>query len=171
MIKKNIFYRKKSNNNLYFFIIFLFLLIIIFVFIFYSKNKFQYFIIDDNNKNFYSIPKDKKGKKIANIDIKILDYNYNLNKKTDKNYTNIDFSIQLYSSSNYDNIIKKYIEYKNNLSFYTEDLFVVSLKHNLGIDYLLVYRNFMNRKKALDYCTKFLDLIENCLIVNINNLD
>ena len=113
----------------------------------------------------------QQGKKIDNKDIKILDYNYNLNKTIINNSKNIDFSIQLYSSSNYENVIKKYNDYKDNLSFYMEDVFVVSLNHNLGVDYLLIYKNFMNRKLAFDYCSKYLDFIENCLIVNINNLD
>ena len=169
MKKKNIFYNKKTHNNFYLFLIFLFLLVTIYYF--YLKNNNEYFFINKNVKNFYIIPKDKKGKIISNQDIKILDYTYNLNKNTDNNYTNIDFSIQLYASSNYDKILKVYNDYKSNLSLLHNDLFIVSLKHNLGIDYLLVYKNFINRKNALDYCTNYLNFIENCLIININNLD
>jgi len=168
MIKKNIFYRKKKQINLYFFLIFIFLCILVIIFL--SKNQLEYFIINENTNNFYIIPKDKKGKKVSNSDIKILDYDYNLNKKTEKNDTNIDFSIQLYASSKYDNIYKLYNEYKKNLSFYEEDLFIVSLKHNLGIEYLLIYKSFINYNAALDYCTKYLDFLDNCLVVNINNL-
>ena len=169
MKKKIIFYRKKININYYFFLVFILLLISTFIFLLQKQS--EYFIVNENTKNFYNIPKDKKGKKISNADIKILDYDYNLNKKIEKNDTKIDFSIQLHASSKYDNIYKIYNEYKNNLSFYKEDLFIVSLKHNLGIEYLLIYKNFINYKTASDYCKKYLDLLDNCLIVNIKNLD
>ena len=82
MIKKNIFYRKKKHINLYFFLIFILLFILVFIFL--SKNQSEYFIVNENSENFYNIPKDKKGKKVSNADIKILDYDYNLNKKTEK---------------------------------------------------------------------------------------
>ena len=62
-------------------------------------------------------------------------------------------------------------KFANNLSFIKEDLFVVVLKHNLGIDYLLVYKNFVSRNEANEYCTKYLNFIENCLIVNVQELD
>ena len=58
-------------------------------------------------------------------------------------------------------------------SLYINDLFIVLMKHNLGsgIDYLLVYKNFENRGEALNYCEKYLHFIENCLIVNVQNLE
>ena len=169
MIKKYIFHRKKIHINFYFFLFLFFLLIICFIFL--SKNPLEYFIVNENTEIFYIIPKDKKGKKISNADIKILDYDYNLNKNTKKNDTSIDFSIQLHASSKYEDINKIYYDYKNNLSFYAEDLFIVSLKHNLGIEYLLIYKNFINYEAASDYCKKYLDFLDNCLVVNINNLD
>ena len=52
-----------------------------------------------------------------------------------------------------------------------QNLFIVALKHDLGIDYLLVYKNFNNRKQAFDYCDKYLNNIEKCLIVNLQNLN
>ena len=169
MKKKNIFHPKKTYINYYFFLVFILLLISAFIFLLQKQS--EYFIVNENTKNFYNIPKDKKGKKVSNTNIKILDYDFNLNKKIEKNDTKIDFSIQLHASSKYDNIYKIYNEYKNNLSFYKEDLFIVSLKHNLGIEYLLIYKNFINYKTASDYCKKYLDLLDNCLIVNIKNLD
>ena len=137
------------------------------IFIYYSLNQYQYFIVNENNDFFYNVPQEITGKKIPNKNVKILDYNYNLSKETKKNYSDIEFSIQLNASSNFENILKTYKNYISN----KEDLFIVSLKHNLGIEYLLTYKNFINRKMAFDYCINYLDFIENCLIVNVNNLD
>lgn len=166
MIKKYIF--KKNKNNKYFYI-FLILLFILIIYIFYSKIKFEYFIVEKNNNKFYEIPKDKKGKIIPNSDIRILDYDNN-SVQTIDNINNLLFSIQIYASSNYNDIIKKIIYLENNYSFYKKDISVVALKHNFGIDYLIVYKNFMNKIDAINHCRKYLNFIENCLIVNIQNL-
>ena len=166
MIKKYIFKKNKNNKFLYIFLILLFILII---YIFFSKIKFEYFIVEKNNNKFYEIPKDKKGKIIPNSDIRILDYDNNSVQAID-NINNLLFSIQIYASSNYNDIIKKIIYLENNYSFYKKDISVVALKHNFGIDYLIVYKNFMNKIDAMNHCRKYLNFIENCLIVNIQNL-
>ena len=139
--------------------------------IFYSQNQYKFFVVEENKAEFYVIPADKKGKIIPNKNIKILDYDYNLKKKIEKNNINYNFSIQLFASSNYDSTLYKLNNFANNLYFLEEDLFIVVLKHNLGIDYLLVYKNFESRNEALDYCNKYLNFNKNCLIVNIRNLD
>ena len=166
MIKKYIF--KKNKNNKYFYI-FLILLFILIIYIFFSKIKFEYFIVEKNNNKFYEIPKDKKGKIIPNSDIRILDYDNNSVQAID-NINNLLFSIQIYASSNYNEIVKKVFYLEDNYSFYKKDLSVVALKHNFGIDYLIVYKNFMNKIDAMNHCRKYLNFIENCLIVNIQNL-
>ena len=141
------------------------------IFIFYSQKTHESFIIEKNINKFYIIPNDKGGKTIPNQELKILDYDYNINKKIEKSYINKQFSIQLYSSSNYNVILIKYDNLAKKLSFLEENLFIVALKHDLGIDYLLLYKNFNNRKQAFDYCDKYLNNIENCLIVNLQNLN
>ena len=85
----------------------------------------------------------------------------------------LNFSIQFFASSNYPEIMEKYNFYMKKKSLYINDLFIVLMKHNLGsgIDYLLVYKNFENRGEALNYCEKYLHFIENCLIVNVQNLE
>ena len=166
MIKKNIFRKNKSNKYFYFFLILLFILII---YIFFSKTQFEYFIVEKNNDKFYEIPKDKKGKIIPNSDIRILDYTNNSVEQID-NINSLLFSIQIYASSNYNDIIKKILYFEDLYSFHKKDIYVLALKHNLGIDYLIVYKNFMNKIDAMNHCRKYLNFIENCLIVNIQNL-
>ena len=169
MRKKIFFYKKKRYKKYYFFLLFIFILIIGFTF--YTQNTHNFFIINKNIKEFYIIPSDKGGKTIPNQDIKILDYDSNANKKIEKNYINKQFSIQLYSSSDYNSILEKYDHFAKKLLFLEDDLFIVAIKFDLGIDYLLVYKNFNNRKEAFDYCDKYLNIIRNCLIVNFQNLE
>jgi len=167
MVNKYIFKKNKSNKYIYLFLILLFILII---YIFFPKKINDYFIVEKNNNKFYEIPKDKKGKIIPNSEIRILDYNNNSVQVID-NINSLLFSIQLYASSNYNNILNKIFYFEQNYSFHKKDLFIVALKHNLGIDYLIVYKNFMNKMEAMDHCGKYLNFIENCLIVNIQNLE
>jgi len=171
MINRNIFIKNKHKKTYYLFIFISILLIIFIISSIYSSKYYEIFNVNENKKNFYIVPKDKQGKIITNSEIKILDYNYNLEKKIEKNYNKYDFSIQLYASSNYNNILEKRNNLAKNLSFNAIDLLIVALNHNLGIDYLLVYRNFKTRNGALNYCSKYLNFIENCLIINLQNLD
>ena len=46
---------------------------------------------DKNIKEFYIIPDNKGGKTIPNQDIKILDYDYNLDQKVEDNFLNKQF--------------------------------------------------------------------------------
>ena len=170
MTKRRIF--RKKDTNIFSFILFFAISFITayIIFIYFSKNKYDLFIIDENIIKYYFIPDNKGGKIIPNQDIKILDYNNNVKKEIIKN-DKIKFSIQLFASSKYKIIKSKYNNTLNKLSFIQEDLFVVALKHNLGIDYLLLYKNFNKRSDAFDYCAKYLNFIDNCLIVNVQNLN
>ena len=47
----------------------------------------------------------------------------------------------------------------------------MTLKSELGIDYFLLHKNFKNRNEALEYCSKYITQIDNCLIVNAQNLN
>ena len=171
MKKRNIFNKKKSNKKYYILLIVLFFFFMSLFSLYFLTYQHEFFVINENIKKFYIIPKDKKGKIIPNTNIRILDYNNNLNQASEVNNTNNLFSIQLYASSDYDSILSKLTYFENNLSFIKEDLSVVGLKHNLGIDYLLVYKSFINEIEAIDYCSKYLNFIKNCLIVNIRNLN
>ena len=171
MKKRKIFKRKKSKSFFYIIFLIIFIFIVFLINQFYWQNQYNFFVINENNNEFYNIPTNKKGKIISNKEIKILDYNYNLKQKPEKNYMNTEFSIQLFASSSYDTTLNEFNKFANNLSFIKEELFVVVLRHNLGIDYLLVYKNFESRNEAFEYCTKYLNFIENCLIINVQELD
>ena len=171
MKKRNIFNKKKPNKKYYILLIVLFFFSVSLFSLYFLTYQHEFFVINENIKKFYIIPKDKKGKTISNTNIRILDYNNNLNQASEVNNMNNLFSIQLYASSDYDSILSKLTYFENNLSFIKEDLSVVGLKHNLGIDYLLVYKSFINKIEAIDYCSKYLNFIKNCLIVNIRNLN
>ena len=171
MKKRKIFNKNKSNKKYYISLIVLFFFFMSLFSLYILTYQHEFFVINENIKKFYIIPKDKKGKTVPNTNIRILDYNNNLNQASEVNNMNNLFSIQLYASSDYDSILSKLTYFENNLSFIKEDLSVVGLKHNLGIDYLLVYKSFINKIEAIDYCSKYLNFIKNCLIVNIRNLN
>ena len=171
MIKRRIFIRNKSISFFYIIFLIVFIFIVFLINQFYWQNQYNFFVIDENKNEFYNIPTNKKGKIISNKEIKILDYNYNLKQEPEKNYMNTKFSIQLFASSSYDMTLNEFNKFANNLSFIKEELFVVVFRHNLGIDYLLVYKNFESRNEAFEFCTKYLNFIENCLIINVQELD
>ena len=81
------------------------------------------------------------------------------------------FSIQLYSSSKYDDVVLKRNDFLNNSIIEGEELFIAVLKHNLGIDYLLLYKNFESYNVANVFCLNYLKFIDYCLIVNVQKLD
>ena len=43
---------------------------------------------------------------------------------------------------------------------------------NTGIsyEYLLTYQNFDNRDVALTYCSKYLKILDKCLVINVQNI-
>ena len=139
MNKKNIFIRKKSKNKYYFFI-FILLIFIIYLYL-NQKNNSKIFEINKNIVSFYDIPEDKKGKSIPNIDIKILDYKTYNEIIINDDLNSYKFAIQLFSSNNYTETINKKSDFmkKNNIDF--NDVFLAILSHNLGLDYLLLYKN------------------------------
>jgi len=169
-MKKRIFFKSKKKNKyiILFFLLIFSLTIVIFL---YFKNKSEIFIIKENKNNFYFTPKDKEGKNIANTEKKILHFNDpNIQEGSIKNI-DFKFSIQLYASYDYNTIIDKLNDFSSNSSFNENDFSVVVLRHDIGFDYLLMYKNFDNRNKALEHCAKFLKFIDNCLIINLQNLN
>ena len=111
MIKRIIF--KRKNNYILKYSLFLLLFIIILYLIsFYYFNNREYFVIPKFTDKYFVIPTNKEGevvdyldkKSLNNIDNEIQDFDF-------KNIDELDFTIQLYSNDNFENINK----YLNNL--------------------------------------------------------
>lgn len=163
----------KKNKNLFYFIIFFF--IIIFIYFYYNFFlKYSYFKVPVYNSLHYKILKNKGGIDIPNQNKKGLHLSYNENSifKVKKNF-NLIFSIQVASNENFNIINKK----KNNMIvngnpiFLEDNLFVQQVETSIGVQYLLLFKNFQNRKNALIYCDKYSYLFDKCIIVNVKNLD
>ena len=170
MIKRNIFFKKKINTLFIFITFLLFIFISYFIlenFLVFSDKNFVK--INEYKGNFYTIPVNTENEKVPFQNIRILE-------KSSENYENIHdlkYSIQLFSSSDLSEVKSRINYFSSKESFNINDLYIVALKHNLGSgsDYLLVYKDFSDRNKALNYCKNFFSNINNCLIVNIQNLD
>ena len=171
MKKRKIFSKKKSRKQILLFIVLFFIISIPLTFNLFFYNNNDFFIIKNNSDNFYVIPKDKKGKKVANTNFKVLEYNSS--NKEEKKIIDREFiySIQLYSSFDYNTVLKKYKSLIENLLYDENDFSVIALRHDIGVDYLLLYKNFQKRDEANNYCSKYLSFVDNCLIVNVMNID
>ena len=172
MAKKSLFKKRKNFNfNKYFIIGFIITIIILF-FYFYPNQ--AYFEIPDFKEAYYIVPKDKGGEKIINQDKKGL----HLSKPSvDKSEILVDpffmFSIQVYTSDNYEvinNMIKSMTNSVDTI-FSSDDLYVAVLNHNFGNEFFLLYKNFNSRNEALDHCDKYVYFLDNCIIVNVQNLE
>ena len=53
----------------------------------------------------------------------------------------------------------------------SSDLFITKLKTNLGTTYLLLYKNFTNKKLAIKECNNINKLKIECLVVFIDSLN
>ena len=73
MIRRRIFKKRKSKIKKISFSFLLILILLLIIYLNSSKNK-MYIIIPEKNEKFYIIPEDKGGKKVANLDKKILDH-------------------------------------------------------------------------------------------------
>ncbi len=170
-MKKKFLFKKKRKNRLIF--LFSFFLLLIF-FLYLTLNKNFYFDVPIYEKSYYFIPLNKGGKEIPNQKKRGLHLSYNETEKIEliNNYE-LNFSIQLFSDLDYQNIISKrliYLDMKNN-AILPDDLFVALLNTNIGNEYLLLYKNFQSRILALDYCQKYVFFLDKCLIVDVKNLD
>ena len=130
--------------------------------------------IENFNESYYIVPEDKGGEKIINQDKKGLHLS---NPSVDKieifKDPSLKFSIQVYTSDNYDvikNIIKSMMNSVDSI-FSSDDLYVAVLKHNFGNEFFLLYKNFNSRNEALDHCDKYVYFLDNCIIVNVQNLE
>ena len=130
-------------------------------------------------ESFYIIPKNVGGTEVMNLDKKSL--HLNDEKRPDIEIINdplLEYSIQIFSSSDY-YLVKEKFEYminQNNnyikdLHLKINDFFIVVFISDLGNEYILLYKNFSSRILALDYCLKYLNFLQKCLVVNAQNLN
>tara|TARA_Y100000590_G_scaffold236427_1_gene266155 strand:- start:339 stop:851 length:513 start_codon:yes stop_codon:yes gene_type:complete len=170
MKKANIFNKKKRfrKKNILLFVI----LIIIFSFIYFyllSINN-KYFEIASFKNPFFLIPDDKGGIKVLNIDKKSLHLNQDIKDKDIYIELNLKYSIQIFASDNF-YIIKDKINNYVNKKLLIDDFYIISLNTNITSEYLLLYKNFESRELALTYCHNYMKYIDNCLIVNVENIN
>ena len=153
-MSKNIFFVKKNNRFYSIILLLIFIIIIYLIFLFININK-PYFIIKNSSLNYYIIPKDKEGEKVKFLDKKSINNFYN---KKEIN-TKLNKIVKYY--------MENFIRLKSQL-INLEDLYLFSVKSEIGIDYFLSYKNFSSKNEAINYCniTNYLD---NCLILNIKN--
>ena len=175
-MEKKIFFKKKNNIS-YLIIIIIILIITIslfyLVFFFISTNK-PYFKIINSINEYYYIPLDKGGEKVKYINKKSINNNYSVNNKKNSknnNYVNLAFTIQIYSNSDLI-LVKKYkdnfIKLKKEI-IDENDLYIISIKSDIGIDYFLTFKNFSMKKEALNFCNNF-HIFNECIIINPSDL-
>ena len=170
MIKRIIF--KRNNNYILKYSLFLFLFIIIFYLIsFYYYINRDYFIVPNFADKYFVIPINKEGEVVDYLDKKSLN---NINDKIKdfvfKNTNEIDFTIQLYSNDNFENINK----YLNNLLenkkeiIDHDNIFVFYKKTEIGIQYFITYNNYFSKNNAFEACD-LLTIVKSCIILNLQN--
>jgi len=156
---------------LYFFIL---IIIFIIILIYFFKNfKNELIFIKEFKEDFYIIPKDRGGVKINNTDKKSLNLNFINNNNLFSDHFDLKFSIQFYSNSDSE-IIVQYLNdllNKKETIFFKNDFYILSLLTEISTEYFLLYKNFKTRQDALIYCTKYLVIIDNCLIVDVRKFN
>jgi len=172
MIKRRIF-RKKNYKNLYLILTLISLCIIFLIYFNFFKAK-KFFYIPINISDNFMIPEHLGGKKIPNQDKKGLHLSLtNKENITINNDPSLKYSIQIYVNDNYKLVNEKRLSLinTNESSFLLNDLYIAQFNSILGRVYFLLYKNFLSRDKGFEYCKKYVYFMENCLIVNVQNLD
>ena len=172
MIKKNLFYKKPIISKKYLILSFIVFLLLLFLILLYVNLKQQFFIVPEFIGIFYIIPDDKGGKEVMNLDKKSL--NLNDVKRSDIEIINdplLEYSIQIFSSSDYYLMKEKFDFMKNQNTLKISDFFIVVFNNDLDNEYMLLYKNFSTRILASDYCLMHLNFLQKCLIVNAQNLN
>ena len=144
-----------------------FLIILIYYYFIFKENKF--IIIPENKASFYTIPKDKGGEKVANLNKKILNLSsQNISETNNNKPEDLVFSIQFYANSDYNNVSEYLKKITNDVEtiYSLDDFYIFTLNSDIGTDYFLLYKNFKNRETAKKYCLEYLTQIEQCLIVD-----
>ena len=170
MIKRIIF--KKNNNYIlkYFLLFFLFIIILYLISFYYFTNR-EYFIIPVFTDKYFIIPTNKEGEVVDYLDKKSLN---NINNKIQNfefsNISELNYTIQLYSNDNFENINK----YLNNLLenkkeiIDDEDIFIFYKKTEIGTQYFITYKNYISKNNAYKACD-LLSIVKSCLILNLQN--
>ena len=170
MIKRIIF--KKNNNYIlkYFLFFFLFIIILYLISFYYFTNR-EYFIIPVFTDKYFIIPTNKEGEVVDYLDKKSLN---NINNKIQNfefsNISELNYTIQLYSNDNFENINK----YLNNLLenkieiIDDEDIFIFYKKTEIGTQYFITYKNYISKNNAYESCD-LLSIVKSCLILNLQN--
>ena len=168
MNARSLFKKKQSYRKI---IIALSCLIIVFFFLYFFiiSNENKFIVIPANTDVFYIVPEDRGGEKVANLDKK------SLNKTTKEivedeieKPDDLLFSIQFFTDSQMINV-NQYLQKITNSdeSIYSiDDFYILALISEIGIEYFLLYKNFMTRLDATNYCIKFLPKMNNCLVVD-----
>ena len=179
-MKKKYIFKKKSINLIKYLYIFLIIFFsLIFLILLLTNLKQQFFIVPEFIGSFYVIPDNKGGREVMNLDKKSLHLNDAKNQDIEIiNDPLLQYSIQIFSSSEYDLVKQKFDLMTNQNNIYFNDLplkindfFIVFFNSDLGNEYILLYKNFSTRILASDYCIKHLNFLQTCLIVNAQNLN
>ena len=168
MKKRRIFTKKGFFNKKKYVFVFIFILVF---FILIITNTNHFIIIEEFTDNYYIIPFDKEGIKIPNRDKQILHLNSNNDKNILIRNDLIKYSIQFYASIYYEEVKEKLDFYLQKDIFNKNDFSIIVLKHSIGQEYILIYKNFETKNSAYDYCSNYLKNIKPCLIVNVQILD
>mgnify|MGYP007063695737 CR=1 FL=1 len=173
MKTRRIFKKRNSKKKfLYFNLFFIFIFLFYKIIITFNTNK-EFIIIPENNKIFYIIPIDKGGEKVANLNKRSL--NLQFQEMIDKKINipeDLFFSIQFYSNSELKNVRIYFEELTNKEEkiYYSEDFYIMALNSGVGVNYFLLYKNFETKQSASNYCLKYLPNIDKCLIVDTTKL-
>ena len=170
MIKRIIF-KRKNNFILKYSLLSLLFIIILYLISFYYFNNRDYFVIPKFTDKYFVIPANKEGeivdyldkKSLNNIDNEIKDFDF-------KNIDELDFTIQLYSNDNFENINKflnNILENKKEIIDH-DDIFVFYTKTEIGIQYFITYKNYISKNNATEACD-LLTFVKSCLILNLQN--
>ena len=170
MIKKIIFKRKNNDILKYTLLLLLFIIVFYLISFYYFINR-DYFVIPKFTDKYFVIPANKEGevvdyldkKSLNNIDNEIEDFAF-------KNSSEIDFTIQLYSNDNFENInnyLNNLLENKKEIIDH-EDIFVFYKKTEIGTQYFITYKNYISKNNASEACN-LLTFVNSCLILNLQN--
>ena len=170
MIKRIIFKRKSNYILKYSILLFLFIIVLYLISFYYFINR-EYFIIPKFTDRYFIIPANKEGevvdylnkKSLNNIVDEIQDFEF-------KNINELDFTIQLYSNDNFENInnyLNNLLENKKEI-LDQKDIFVFYKKTTIGTQYFLTYKNYISKDDASEACD-LLTFVKSCLILNLQN--
>ena len=168
MNSRSLFKKRKSYRKIIISVSFL-LILFFFIYFFIFKNEKKFIIIPDNPDFFYVIPEDRGGEKVLNLDKKSLNtITENITQNNIEKRDDLLFSIQFLTDNEIENIYK----YLQKITSFDEsiysinDFYILALTSEIGIEYFLLYKNFITRLDAKNYCINFLPKMDNCLIVD-----